>query len=135
MPQIAAFIPLITAVAGPLLNKALGGGGSKPDKTAAPAAAAPVSKNLFTPEQVAKAQQDYTTAGTAKWNQIMSGMGAGGGTGGPDISTQIGDQANKLGVALAGLNTDSGYGSDPTANMQNILKGVESGISPKYAVY
>jgi hypothetical protein len=128
-------------VAAPLLGKALGGatggGDSGGDSKSAPAQAAAVqaSKNLFQPEQIKQAQDRYTQQGTAKWNQILSNMGAGGGTGGPDVTTQIGNQASSLGTALGQLNTDSGYGDQPMNNLDAILKGVEGGISPKYAVY
>lgn len=136
MPQIAAFIPLITAVAGPLLSKAMGGGAAKEKSSGAASVTQPAAaKNLFNPQQIKQAQDKYTQTGTAKWNQIMAGMGAGGGTGGPDITTQIGNQAQQLGTSLAGLNTDSGYGPDPMANLDAILKGVEGGITPKYSVY
>jgi len=138
MPQIAAFIPLIAAVAGPLLSKAMGGGGSDKSSgsTSQVAAPAPAVKNLFSsPDQIKQATDRYTQTGTAKWNQIMANMGAGGGTGGPDVSTQISQQASQLGNALGLLNTDSGYGSDPMANLDAVLKGAESGIAPKYSVY
>jgi hypothetical protein len=131
------FIPLIAAAAGPLLSKAMGGGGESSGGKSKGAAAVtqPVSKNLFAPQQIKEAQDKYTQTGNAKWNQIMAGMGAGGGTGGPDVTTQIGSQANQLGTSLAGLNTDSGYGDNPMANLDAILKGVEGGINPKYSVY
>ena len=139
MPFIIPFIPLIAAVAGPLLGKALGGGAEKAEKAPAQQAqqqaAVQASKNLFNPEQIKTAQDRYTNQGTAKWNQIMANMGAGGGTGGPDVPTQIGSQATSLGTALAGLNTDSGYGDQPMNNLDAILKGVEGGIAPKYSVY
>lgn len=138
MPQMMAFLPLITAVAGPLLGKALGGGagGASTDKAKSAAAVTqPVSKNLFQPQQIKEAQDKYTQTGNAKWNQIMAGMGAGGGTGGPDITSQIGSQASALGTALGQLNTDSGYGDNPMANLDAILKGTEGGINPKYSVY
>lgn len=138
MPMIIPFIPLIAAVAGPLLGKALGGS-EKADKSSTAAAAAPAaveaSKNLFQPEQIKTAQDRYTQQGNAKWNQILSNMGAAGGTGGPDVTTQIGNQASSLGTALGQLNTDSGYGKDPMANLDAIMKGVEGGISPKYSVF
>ena len=129
MPMLIPFIPLIAAVAAPLLSKAIGGatgGDSGGDKAAAPAqqaAAVQASKNLFNPEQITQAQDRYKQQGTAKWNQILSNMGAGGGTGGPDVTTQIGNQATSLGTSLAGLNTDSGYGENPMTNLDAILKG------------
>jgi hypothetical protein len=138
MPMLIPFIPLIAAVAAPLLSKAIGGagGGAKEAKAApAQAAQAAAAKNLFAPEQITQAQDRYKQQGTAKWNQILSNMGAGGGTGGPDVTTQIGNQANSLGTALGQLNTDSGYGDQPMNNLDAILKGVEGGIAPKYAVY
>ena len=59
---------------------------SKPKQQAASAptagGAGGPAKPLFNPEQIAKATKDYSSAGGAKWNQIMSNMGAGGGTGG-----------------------------------------------------
>lgn len=137
MPMLIPFIPLIAAVAAPLLSKAIGGaGGGEAKEAKAPAAAqAAAAKNLFAPEQITQAQDRYKQQGTAKWNQILSNMGAGAGTGGPDVTTQIGQQANSLGTALGQLNTDSGYGENPMNNLDAILKGVEGGISPKYAVY
>ncbi len=135
MPMIVPFIPLIAAAAGPLLSKALGPGGEAKEKVAKAGATPAAAKNLFAPDQIKTAQDKYTQTGNAKWNQIMAGMGAGGGTGGPDINTQIGNQANSLGTALGQLNTDSGYGENPMANMDAILKGVEGGINPKYSVY
>lgn len=138
MPMLIPFIPLIAAVAAPLLSKAIGGAGGGGDSgKSAPQqqAAVEASKNLFQPEQIKQAQDRYTQQGTAKWNQILSNMGAGGGTGGPDVTSQIGTQANALGTALGQLNTDSGYGKDPMSNLDSILKGVEGGIAPKYAVY
>lgn len=134
MPQIMAFLPLITAVAGPLLGKMMGGNEAK-DKGAAAQIAKAQRAPLFAPSQIKEAQDKYTQTGTAKWNQILAGMGAGGGTGGPDVTTQIGNQANQLGSALQGLTTESGYGDNPLSNMDAILKGVEGGISPKYSVY
>jgi len=62
-------------------------------------------------------------------------MGAGGGTGGPDVSTQIGSQADALSKALGTLTTESGYGESPMNNLDAILKGVEGGINPKYSVF
>ena len=133
MPQIMAFLPLITAVAGPLLGKMMGG--QAKDSSGGTAQIAKARAPLFAPSQIKEAQDKYTQTGTAKWNQILAGMGAGGGTGGPDVTTQIGNQANQLGSALQGLTTESGYGDNPLSNMDAILKGVEGGISPKYSVY
>lgn len=99
-----------------------GGGGSAP------------GKKLFTPEQVTKATKDYTSQGTAKWNQILANMGAAGGTGG-DLSTAIADQAKQLEGKLSGLTDASGYGSDGMGQMQQILASVEKGLSPKYSVF
>lgn|SRR5574341_2276482 len=138
MPQIMAFLPLITAVAGPLLSKALGGGAGEGKERGGGGPAAQIARArapLFAPSQIKEAQDKYSQTGTAKWNQILAGMGAGGGTGGPDVATQIGSQANQLGSALQGLTTESGYGDSPMGNLDAILKGVESGISPKYSVY
>ncbi len=135
MPMIIPFIPLIAAAI-PAIMSATGagkekGGGEGGGAAAAKAKAAP----LFAPSQIKQAQDQYTQQGGAKWNQIMSGMGAGGGTGGPNITEQIGNQAAQLGQGLGALTTESGYGSDPSANMQGILKNVESGFAPKYGVY
>mgnify|MGYP004702346273 CR=1 FL=1 len=135
MPFIIPFIPLIAAAAGPLLSKALGGGDKEKGGGGGGEAAKKAASPLFAPAQIEQAKNQYTQAGGAKWNQIMSGMGAGGGTGGPNITEQIGSQANQLGQGLQGLTTESGYGSDPTANMQGILKATESGFAPKYSVY
>jgi hypothetical protein len=129
---------LLGKVGGNLVDKLFGGGTNKSNASSNQPmqAAAPAVKNLFSsPDQIKQATDRYTQTGTAKWNQILANMGAGGGTGGPDVATQIGQQANQLGTALGMLNTDSGYGSDPTANMDAILKGAESGIGAKYAVY
>lgn len=136
MPAMIPFIPMIASLAGSVLPKLFGGGEAKDKGAASPTTPTPASsKNLFMPDQIKTAQDKYTQAGNAKWNQIMAGMGAGGGTGGPDVATQIGNQASSLGTALGQLNTDSGYGDNPMANMDAILKGVEGGISPKYSVY
>lgn len=118
----------------PKIFSGLFGGGQKQAKPESGAAGAAGAKKLFTPEMIAKATKDYGTQGTAKWNQIMTGMGAGGGTGG-DITGAIQSQASQLGQALGGLTDQSGYGSDPTSQMQQILKSVESGFNPKYSVY
>jgi hypothetical protein len=127
--------PLLTGLG----TKLLGGAVDKmmtpkAKKEAAPSVTQPV-KNLFSPKQIKQAQDKYTQTGNAKWNEIMANMGAGGGIGGPDITQQIGTQAQQLGTALGQLNTDSGYGPDPLANLDAILKGVEPGITPKYSVY
>ena len=137
MPQMMAFIPLIAAVAGPLMGKLLGGneqssssgggGGSKAVDVA--------PKKLFNTDQIKSATDKYTSEGTAKWNQILANMGAGGGTGGPDLSQQIGSQAQQLSQALGGLTTASGYGDNPMSSLDMILKNVEGGISPKYPVF
>lgn len=108
-----------------------GGGGSKKQASSQPAAG---TKKLFSPEQVQKATQDYTNQGQAKWGQILSNMGAGGGTGG-DLTGAISNQASTMGQKLSELTDASGYGSDPTANMQQILKDIEGGIGAKYSVY
>jgi hypothetical protein len=94
----------------------------------------PKPKTLFTPEQISKATDTYRNEGSAKWNQIMANMGAGGGTAG-DFSSAIGSQADSLAQALGKLTDQSGYGSDPMAALPAILKGVEGGIGAKYPVY
>lgn len=136
MPE--ALVPLATGlftkVAGGLMDKAFSGGGKEKkgaDLTQAVKPRAP----LFAPSQIKQAQDQYTQQGNAKWNQIMAGMGAGGGTGGPDVTGQIGTQANALGSALQGLTTESGFGDNPMSNLDAILKSVEGGINPKYSVY
>lgn len=97
--------------------------------------AANVGKALFSPEQVTKTVADYKNQGGAKWNQILANMGAGGGTGGPDVTKTISSQADQFGKALGALTDKSGFGSDPSSQMQQILQSVESGINPQYAVY
>jgi hypothetical protein len=89
---------------------------------------------LFNPEQVAKATKDYTAAGGAKWNQIMSNMGAGGGIGGPDFSKAIESQAQTMGAKLGELTGESGYGNDP-GQVAQIMKQLEGGIGAQYPVY
>jgi len=101
------------------------GGGGAPAATGA---------KLFNPEQVAKATKDYTTAGGAKWNQIMSNMGAGGGTG-ADFSKAIESQAQTMGAKLSELTDQSGYGADGAANLPAILKQLEGGIGAQFPVY
>lgn len=136
MPQIIPFIPLIASVAGPLMSKLIGGsdsssssgGGSKSVTTAAP-------KQLFNADQIKSAQDQYTTTGNAKWNQILANMGGGDPNAVSGVSSAISDQAKALGTSLGGLTTASGYGSDPMANLAGILSGVEGGIDAKYKVY
>lgn len=111
-----------------------GGGGSSSKQKSSAAAPAAAAKALFSPEQVTKNVADYKTQGGAKWNQILANMGAGGGTGG-DVTGAISSQADQFGKALGALTDQSGYGSDPTSQMQQILKSVEGGITPKYSVY
>jgi hypothetical protein len=112
-----------------------GGGGKQPkQQAAAPAAAAAASKKLFTPEQITKVTGDYGKQGQAKWNQIMAGMGAGGGTGG-DLSSAIQNQATQLGSSLGDLTDQSGYGADGMGQLSQIIKGVEGGGGYKYPVY
>ena len=113
-----------------------GGGGSKPKKEAGGGgeAQAAAAKKLFAPEQIQKITKDYGAQGNAKWNQIMAGMGAGGGTGG-DFSSAIQSQADQMGQKLSGLTDQSGYGSDGMGQLQQILKGVEGGMGAKYSVY
>jgi hypothetical protein len=136
--MVMPFIPLIAAAAGPLLAKALGPSGGGGDSGGGGGAAQQIAskpKALFQPDQIKTATDKYTTENTAKWNQILANMGAAGGTGGPNVTTQIGNQAQALGGALGKLNTESGYGTDPMANLDAIMKGVEGGIGPKYSLY
>jgi hypothetical protein len=109
------------------------GGGQKQKSSGAAQPAA--TKKLFNPEQIAKVTGDYTKKGEAKWNSILANMGAGGGTGGPDVSTAISGQAQALGSKLGELTDQSGYGSDGMAQIDQILKGLEPGIGAKYSVY
>ena len=95
---------------------------------------APAAKKLFSPEQVQKVTKDYTTQGNAKWQQIMAGMQAGGGTGG-DLTGAIENQAKSLGTQLGELTDQSGYGNDGMSQLSNILKNLEGGIGAKYNVY
>lgn len=88
---------------------------------------------LFTPEQVAKATQDYQTQGGAKWGQILANMGAAGGTGG-DFSKAIETQAQTMGAKLGELTDQSGYGNDPSQIAQ-IMKQLEGGIGAQYPIY
>lgn len=111
-----------------------GGGGKQKSSGGGGNQAAAATKALFSPEQVTKNVADYKTQGGAKWNQILANMGAGGGTGG-DVTGAISSQADQFGKALGALTDQSGYGSDPTSQMQQILKSVEGGITPKYSVY
>ena len=110
-----------------------GGGSKKSTPSAAPAAA--TGNKLFSPKQVSKATGDYTKQGEAKWNQIYGNMGAGGGTGGPDLTGAISSQAKTLGSKLGELTDQSGYGADGMGQLQQILKGVEGGIGAQYPVY
>lgn len=143
MPFIIPFIPLIAAVAGPLLANALGGGskeksdsgGSSSQAQQLQAQTTPAATRLFTPDMITKATDTYRQEGLAKWNQILSNMGAGGGTGGPDLTTTIDKQAASMAGALGGLTSASGYGDNPLANMGAILRGVEPGIGAQYPVY
>lgn len=96
-------------------------------------APAATGAKLFNPEQVAKATKDYSAAGGAKWNQIMSNMGAGGGTGG-DFSKAIETQAQTMGQKLGELTGESGYGNDPS-QLAQIMKQLEGGIGAQYPVY
>lgn len=108
-------------------------GGAPKQPKGGTATAATGTKKLFSPEQIAKATTDYGKSGEAKWNQILSGMGAGGGTGGPDLSAQISNQAQTMGQKLAELTDASGYGEQ--GNINDIMKQLEGGIGAKYAVY
>jgi len=117
------------------MPKLFGGGAKKPSAAPTTGGGAPAGGNkLFNPEQVAKATKDYSSAGNAKWNQIMSNMGAGGGTGG-DFTKAIESQAQTMGSKLGELTDQSGYGGDGMAQLQQILKGVEGGIGASYPVY
>ncbi len=115
--------------------KGLFGGGSKstPNMGGAKTNSAAGSK-LFSPEQVAQATKDYTSTGTAKWNQIMANMGAGGGTG-EDFTGAIADQAKTLGGKLSELTDSSGYGNDGMSQLQQIMRSLEGDIGAKYSVY
>ena len=120
---------------GKMLSGLFGGGGDKPKQQASGGEAqAAAAKKLFAPEQIQKITKDYGSQGNAKWNQIMAGMGAGGGTGG-DFSSAIQSQADQMGQKLSGLTDQSGYGADGMGQLQQILKGVEGGMGAKYAVY
>lgn len=107
-------------------------GGSPKQPKGGTAAPATGTKKLFSPEQITKATTDYGKAGEAKWNQIMAGMGAGGGTGG-DLSGSIANQATTMGQKLSELTDASGYGSE--GNIGDIMKQLEGGIGAKYSVY
>lgn len=109
------------------------GGGAKAKASSAPDAGGGGTKKLFSPEQIQKATTEYGKTGEAKWNQILSGMGAGGGTGGPDLTSQIGNQAATMGQKLAELTDASGFGSE--GNINDIMKQLEGGIGAKYSVY
>lgn len=116
---------------GKLLGGLFGGGGGQQKQTAAPTAAA--AKKLFSPEQVQKMTGDYSKQGEAKWGQILSNMGAGGGTGG-DLNTGIASQATSMGQKLGELTDQSGYGGEGF-DTARIMKDVEGGIGAKYGVY
>ena len=148
MPFIVPFIPLIAAVAGPLLASALGGGSksgssgssSSSGTTAAatpavaPAAAQPAASPLFTnPSDITNWANQYKTNALAKWNQINANMGAGG-PANDTMTTAIGNQAEAMAGALGGLTTQSGYGDKPT-NTTAILQGLEPGLSAQYPLY
>jgi|SRR6185295_12021745 len=107
-----------------------GGGSSKPSGGGGGGA----NKKLFTPEQVSQVSKDYSSQGLAKWNQIMAGMEAGGGTG-DNLTQAIQSQADAMGKSLSGLTQSSGYGSDGMAQLESILKGIEPGIGAKYPLY
>jgi hypothetical protein len=120
------------------LSKAIGGAGggeAKADKAAAAPAQAAAVKNLFQPEQITQAQDQYKKAGLAKWNQIGANMGAGPAPGQPSYSDAINNQASSLGTQLGQLNTDSGFGDQPMNNLDAIMKSAEGGIGAKYPVY
>ena len=109
-----------------------GGGGSKKVETSG---SAPAAKKLFSPEQVQQVTKNYGRDAGAKWNQIMAGMQAGGGTGGPDLSATIQNQASTLGGKLGELTTASGYGEDGMGQAQNILRDLEKGAGFQYNLY
>jgi hypothetical protein len=117
------------------MPKLFGGGGKQasaaPNTGGAGGGAAPAK--LFNPEQIAKATKDYTSQGGAKWNQIMAGMGAGGGTGG-DFSKAIETQAQTMGSKLGELTDQSGYGNDP-GKVAQIMQQLEGGIGAQFPVY
>ena len=134
MPQ--ALIPILTTVGGSLASSLIGKAfAPKEKKTSAENVAQQPAAKLFNPQQISKATDQYKSEAGAKWNQILSNMGAGGGTGAGDVTSTIGSQADQLAAALGGLTTESGYGSSPDANMGSIMAGVEKGINPKYALY
>ncbi len=107
------------------------GGGAKP-KSENIAGSAGGTKKLFSPEQITKATTDYGKSGEAKWGQILSNMGAAGGTGG-DLTGTIANQASTMGQKLGELTDASGYGSE--GNINDIMKQLEGGIGAKYSVY
>lgn len=119
------------------MGKLFGGGqpSAKKQIAAQNAAAGPAGGKLFTPEQIGKVTGDYQKQALAKWNQILTNMGAAGGTGGPDLATAIASQAKNLGSSLGGLTGASGFGTDGMANLDQILRSVEPGINPAYALY
>lgn len=106
--------------------------GGKKEAKSAPQAAAGGTKKLFSPEQITKATSDYGKAGDAKWGQILSNMGAAGGTGG-DVTGTIANQASTMGQKLGELTDASGYGSQ--GNINDIMKQLEGGIGAKYSVF
>lgn len=119
------------------MPKIFGGGQKQPSAapTTAGAVGAPAGgAKLFNPEQIAKATKDYSAQGGAKWNQIMAGMGAGGGTGG-DFNKAIESQAQTMGSKLGELTDQSGYGADGMGQLAQILKSVEGGIGAQYPVF
>lgn len=116
----------------PKVFKGIFGGGKQKAPSAAPAGG---DKKLFTPEQIQQATKDYSSQGLSKWNQILSNMGAGGGTGGQDITQAISDQATSLGNKLGELTQASGYGSEGMGQLPQIMKALEGQIGAKYSVY
>jgi hypothetical protein len=119
---------------GGFFKSLFGGGGSKSSGGGGGGGGSSANKKLFTPEQVSQVTKDYGSQGLAKWNQIMAGMGAGGGTG-DSLTQAIQSQADAMGKSLSGLTQSSGYGSDGMAQLEAILKGVEPGIGAKYPLY
>lgn len=106
-------------------KKPSGGGGG------AGGGGAAAAKKMFTPEQVTQATKDYGAAGTAKWNQILANMGAGGGTGG-DLPAAIQSQATTMGEQLGGV-TAGQYA--PETSIEQVMRALEGGIGAKYPVY
>ena len=101
MPAVIPFIPLIASVAGPLLSKAIGGGGAKTGGGSSPAPAA--APNAMSAAGVSAAPgtnpADYKNQETAYWQQLFAGTGQGlpGGALPPGVQENIDKQASLLG--------------------------------------